>query len=320
MISAHSLTKRYGKTVAVEDLSFDVHPGAVTGFLGPNGSGKSTTMRMIMGLDGPQSGEALVNGRHYQELRWPLREVGALLDARAFHPGRTAFDNLRCLAAGNDIPRRRIGEVLDLVGLTSVARQRSGKFSLGMAQRLGIAGALLGDPGVLLFDEPINGLDPEGIRWIRHLLADLAGEGRTVFVSSHLISEMSLTAERLVIIGRGKLIAESTVSELAARHEGESVRVVTPRVDRFAGALREAGATVNVTGDDEIAVFGLSSADIGRMAAHRSVTLYELTPVRGSLEDAFMQLTRDTLVFEAGRRDGPAPAMTKNSETQEVVQ
>jgi ABC-2 type transport system ATP-binding protein len=319
VISAHSLTKRYGKTVAVDGLSFDVHPGTVTGFLGPNGSGKSTTMRMIMGLDAPESGEALVNGLHYQKLRWPLREVGALLDARAFHPGRTGYDNLRCLAAGSDIPRRRIDEVLDMVGLTSAARQRAGKYSLGMAQRLGIAGALLGDPGVLLFDEPINGLDPEGIRWVRHLLADLAAEGRTVFVSSHLISEMSLTAERLVIIGRGKLIAESTVSELAS-HEGESVRVVAPGADDFARALRDAGATANVTGDGEITVFGLSSADIGRMAAHRSVTLYELTPVRASLEDAFMELTRDTLVYEAGRRVGPAPAMTRSNETQEVMQ
>ncbi|HEY7947059.1 MAG TPA: ATP-binding cassette domain-containing protein, partial [Acidimicrobiales bacterium] len=199
MISARSLAKKYGKTMAVSDLSFDVTPGVVTGFLGPNGSGKSTTMRMIVGLDNPTAGTALVNGKPFDELRWPLREVGALLDAKAFHPARSAYNHLRCLAKSNDIPVGRIEKVLDIVGLTSVANDRAGKYSLGMGQRLGIASALLGDPGVLLFDEPINGLDPEGIRWVRHLLRALAAEGRTVFVSSHLINEMALTAERLVV-------------------------------------------------------------------------------------------------------------------------
>ncbi len=237
MIVTRGLTKRYGKTVAVDGLSFTVTPGVVTGFLGPNGSGKSTTMRMIMGLDLPDAGAATVNGLLYEELRWPLREVGALLDAKAFHPGRTARQHLRYLAKSSEIPEARIDEVLDVVGLTSVADQRAGKFSLGMGQRLGIAGALLGDPGVLFFDEPVNGLDPEGIRWARHLLRSLAAEGRTVLVSSHLISEMALTAERLVVIGRGTLIAETSVEEFAAQHQAEAVRVVTPTPQLLVSAL-----------------------------------------------------------------------------------
>ncbi len=237
MIVTHALTKRYGKTVAVDSLSFSVTPGVVTGFLGPNGSGKSTTLRMILGLDVPDAGSATVNGTAYATLRWPLREVGALLDAKAFHPGRSARNHLRCLAKTNGIPERRVDDVLDLVGLTKVADRRAGKFSLGMGQRLGIASALLGDPGVLLFDEPVNGLDPEGIRWVRHLLRGLAAEGRTVLVSSHLINEMALTAERLVVIGRGTLIAETSVDEFTARSRGDSVRVVTPTPQRFVSAL-----------------------------------------------------------------------------------
>ena len=217
MIEARNLTRRYGPTVAVDALSFDVRPGGVTGFLGPNGSGKSTTMRMIVGLDRPDAGQVRVGGRRYHELRWPLREVGALLEAKAFHPGRTARSHLAALAASNAIPRARIDEVLDLVGLTSVAGLRAGKFSLGMGQRLGVAAALLGDPAVLLLDEPVNGLDPEGVRWIRELLKSLAGQGRTVFVSSHLISEMALTAERLVVIGQGRLLTHTTVAEMSAR-------------------------------------------------------------------------------------------------------
>ncbi len=217
MIEARGLTKRYGSTLAVDALSLDVRPGMVTGFLGPNGSGKSTTMRLIMGLDAPDAGQARIGGRPYRALRWPLREVGALLEARTFHPGRSAHNHLAALAAGNDIPRSRVGEVLGLVGLAGVARKRAGAFSLGMAQRLGIAAALLGDPGVLLFDEPVNGLDPEGVRWIRNLLKSLAAEGRTVFVSSHLISEMALVAEHLVVIGRGRLLADASVTELSAR-------------------------------------------------------------------------------------------------------
>ncbi|SDJ47771.1 ABC transporter ATP-binding protein [Streptomyces indicus] len=216
MISVRGLTKRYGATAAVEDLSFDVAPGTVTGFLGPNGSGKSTTMRMIMGLDTPDAGRALVNGRPYPELAWPLREVGALLEARAYHPGRTAHQHLTALAAGGGVSRARVGEVLRTVGLAEAAHQRAGTFSLGMSQRLGIAAALLGDPGVLLFDEPVNGLDPEGVRWIRDLMKSLAAEGRTVLVSSHLISEMALTAEHLVVIGPGRLLADTSVAELTA--------------------------------------------------------------------------------------------------------
>ncbi len=221
MITSHSLTKRYGATTAVDDLTFEVQPGSVTGFLGPNGSGKSTTMRMIMGIDVPTSGSALIDGRPYQDLAWPLREVGALLDAKAFHPARSGRSHLRWIAMTNDIPLRRVDEVLDQVGMTSAADRKAGKYSLGMSQRLGIAAALLGDPRVLLFDEPVNGLDPEGIRWVRHFLRDLAAEGRTVFVSSHLISEMSLTADRLVVIGRGRLISETSVADFVARSSGE---------------------------------------------------------------------------------------------------
>ncbi len=299
MIAARALTKRYRRTVAVDNLSFEVTPGVVTGFLGPNGSGKSTTMRMIMGLDNPTSGTALVNGTPFERLRWPLREVGALLDAKAFHPARSAYNHLLYLAQSNDIPRSRIDEVLDIVGLTSVAHQRAGKYSLGMGQRLGIAGALLGDPGVLLFDEPINGLDPEGIRWARYLLRDLAAEGRTVFVSSHLITEMALTAERLVVIGRGTLIAETSVSEFTAHSTLDSVRVVTPMTESFVSALHEAGAAVTVHGDGSILASGMTSAQIGQLATDRTLTLFELSPLRASLEDAFMELTRDAVEFQS---------------------
>jgi ABC-2 type transport system ATP-binding protein len=304
MIVTRGLTKRYGKTLAVNDLSFTVAPGAVTGFLGPNGSGKSTTMRMIMGLDVPTAGTATVNGLPYAQLPWPLREVGALLDAKAFHPGRSAADHLKYLAQTNDIPRSRVDEVLDIVGLTSVAGQRAGKFSLGMGQRLGIATALLGDPGVLLFDEPINGLDPEGIRWARFLLRDLAAEGRTVLVSSHLINEMALTAERLVVIGRGKLIAETSVEEFAARNQRESVRVVTPTPQLLVTALSRAGARPAVEHDGAIVVSGLSSADIGDLASEHALTVHELTPLRSSLEDAFMELTSDSVDY---RSQQPVP-------------
>ena len=299
MIVTHGLTKRYGDTVAVSDLSFAVTPGAVTGFLGPNGSGKSTTMRMIMGLDNPSSGTAFINGKPYDELSWPLREVGALLDAKAFHPARTAYNHLLFLAQTNDIPRSRIDEVLEIVGLTSVAHQRAGKFSLGMGQRLGIAGALLGDPGVLLFDEPINGLDPEGIRWVRYLLRDLAAEGRTVFVSSHLINEMALTAERLVVIGRGTLIAETSVREFTDRSSLDSVRIMTPMTDALVAALDHAGAGVTMEQDGSITVTGLTTVEIGDLAATHSLTLHELTPVRASLEDAFMELTHDAVEYRS---------------------
>ncbi len=310
MIVTHGLTKHYGKTLAVDDLSFTVAPGVVTGFLGPNGSGKSTTMRMIMGLDAPDAGRAMVNGLRYDELRWPLREVGALLDAKAFHPGRSARNHLRILARTNEIPDGRVDEVLDIVGLTSVADRRAGKYSLGMGQRLGIAGALLGDPGVLLFDEPVNGLDPEGIRWVRHLLRELAGQGRTILVSSHLINEMALTAERLVVVGRGTLIAETSVDEFVARHRSDdSVRVVTPTPQRFVSALARAGARPKVDPDDgAIVVTGLSSADIGELAADQELTVHELTPVRASLEDVFMELTSASVEYRSHAPDTtPAP-------------
>ncbi|MBC9713738.1 ATP-binding cassette domain-containing protein [Streptomyces sp. TRM66268-LWL] len=241
MISVHRLTKRYGRAVAVEELSFDVAPGAVTGFLGPNGSGKSTTMRMIMGLDAPDAGQALIGGRPYAELTWPLREVGALLEARTYHPGRSAHQHLSALAAGGGIPRARVGEVLETVGLSEVAHRRAGTFSLGMSQRLGIAGALLGDPGVLLFDEPVNGLDPEGVRWIRDLMKSLAAEGRTVLVSSHLISEMALTAEHLVVIGQGRLLADTTVAELTA--DGGSLEEAFFRLTSGSAAYRGTNVT-----------------------------------------------------------------------------
>jgi ABC-2 type transport system ATP-binding protein len=303
VIVTRGLTKRYDKTLAVDDLSFTVSPGVVTGFLGPNGSGKSTTMRMILGLDRPDAGSALVSGCTYAELSWPLREVGALLDAKAFHPGRSARNHLRWLAQANDIPQGRVDAVLDVVGLTAVADRRAGKFSLGMGQRLGIASALLGDPGVLLFDEPVNGLDPEGIRWVRHLLRDLAAEGRTVLVSSHLINEMALTAERLVVIGRGTLIAETSVDDFVARHQSDAVRIVSPTPQRFVSVLSRAGARPVVHDDGSIVTSGLTSADIGVLAADQELTVYELTPLRASLEDVFMEMTSSSVEYRSQTDD-----------------
>ncbi len=300
VISVNSLTKQFGNVRAVSNLNFEVVPGVVTGFLGPNGSGKSTTMRMIMGLDTPTSGTALVNGKPYRELDWPLRRVGALLDAKSFHPARTAYNQLRCLAYTNDIPLARVDEVLGIVGLTDVAAKRAGKFSLGMGQRLGIAGALLGDPGVLLFDEPVNGLDPEGIRWVRNLLRGLAAEGRTVFVSSHLISEMALTADRLVVIGRGAVIAETSVRDFTALTGGTVVRVVTPDVEPFAAAVRGAGGQLDLHPGDSLEVRGMTSAAIGELIARHRLVVHELTPVRASLEDAFMELTHDAVEYRSG--------------------
>jgi ABC-2 type transport system ATP-binding protein len=281
----------------VDHLTFEVPPGVVTGFLGPNGSGKSTTMRMIMGLDAPDSGSALIDGRSYAELDWPLREVGALLDAKAFHPARTARSHLRWLALTNDVPLRRVEEVLDQVGLTSVADRRAGKFSLGMSQRLGIAATLLGDPAVLLFDEPVNGLDPEGIRWVRHFLRRLAAEGRTVFVSSHLISEMSQTADRLVVIGRGRLIAETSVADFVARSGRGTVKLITPDIVAFSAALTNAGATVSEGDGGSLSVEGLTAPQIGDIAAHNGLRVHELAPIAGSLEDAFMELTQDEVEY-----------------------
>ncbi len=297
MITAHSLTKRYGAATAVDNLTFEVRPGVVTGFLGPNGSGKSTTMRMVMGIDVPDSGSALIGGKPYSELAWPLRQVGGLLEAKAFHSARTARNHLRWLALTNDIPLRRVDEVLDQVGLTSVANRRAGKFSLGMGQRLGIAATMLGDPQVLLFDEPVNGLDPEGIRWVRHFLIDLAAEGRTVFVSSHLISEMALTADQLVVIGRGRLIAETSVADFVARSGDAAVKLLTPDRAAFAAVIIATGAKVVLGEDGSLTIEGLTASQIGDMGARDGLRVHELTPIKASLEDAFMQLTQDEVEY-----------------------
>jgi ABC-2 type transport system ATP-binding protein len=297
VIEVNGVTKRYKDTVAVDDLSFEVKPGQVTGFLGPNGSGKSTTMRMIMGLDAPDAGAARVNGRTYGNLPIPLREVGALLEAKAIHPGRSAYNHLWYLAQSNDIPRSRIDSVLEMVGLTDVAKKRAGKFSLGMGQRLGIAAALLGDPEVLLFDEPINGLDPEGILWVRNLLKRLASEGRTVFVSSHLMSEMALTADHLVVIGRGHLISTGTVPDFITRSTSQFVRVRSPRSSELARLLMAEKVQVTSEDDGALSVSGMSAVNIGELAGASSIYLHELSPQMASLEDAFMELTRDSVEY-----------------------
>ena len=298
MLVAERLTKRFGSVVAVDGLSFEVRPGVVTGFLGPNGSGKSTTMRLFLGLDRPTSGRTTINGKSYVDLPAPLREVGALLEARAVHTGRSARNHLRALAAANAIPRRRVDEVLGLVGLEAVADKRVGAFSLGMGQRLGIAAALLGDPGVLLLDEPVNGLDPEGIRWIRTLLQGLAADGRTVFVSSHLMSEMALTATELVVVGRGRLVASGTVADLTQTQAG-SVLVRADDSAALKQALIGAGAGVVETGDDGLTVSGMTSREVGQVAAERGIALIELTPQMATLEEAFMEITRDDVEFHA---------------------
>jgi ABC-2 type transport system ATP-binding protein len=300
MIEVRNLTKHFGTTVAVDDLSFDVSPGMVTGFLGPNGAGKSTTMRMIIGLDRPTSGHITVHGRPYVDLPAPLREVGALLDAGALHGGRRAYFHLLCLAQSNGIPGRRVDEVLDMVGLTDVARKRTGGFSLGMSQRLGIAAALLGDPPVLMFDEPVNGLDPEGIRWIRTLMRALAAQGRTVLVSSHLMSEMALTADHLIVIGKGRLIADSSVDDVIRASSGRAVLVRTPDAVALKARLENAGASVEARPDGAMMVQGLEAPAIGKLAAEGGTVLYELTPQEVSLEEAFMELTQDSVEFHAG--------------------
>ena len=299
MIEAMQLTKDYGEKVAVDGISFTVRPGIVTGFLGPNGSGKSTTMRLILGLDAPSSGDVRVNGKHYREHSAPLHEVGALLEARSVHTGRSAFKHLLALAQTHGIPRSRVDEMVDLVGLHDVARKRAGQFSLGMGQRLGIAAALLGDPATVMLDEPVNGLDPEGVHWIRNLLKQLAGEGRTVFVSSHLMSEMSLTAEHLIVIGRGRLIADMSVDEFVRKASGERVRVLTPQATR----LRELvlGPNVSVTSEkaNALEVQGLTAQAVGKIAAENGIELHELVPVQASLEEAFMELTREDVEFKS---------------------
>ncbi|MGC2486583.1 MAG: ATP-binding cassette domain-containing protein [Acidimicrobiales bacterium] len=297
MIEAKGLTKHYGDKLAVDQLSFEVRPGVVTGFLGPNGSGKSTTMRMIMGLDLPNAGSATVNGRYYHDLPWPMHEVGALLEAKAIHPGRSARNHLLMLAQANRIDRRRVDEVLEVVGLTDVANRRAGKFSLGMGQRLGIAAAMLGDPEVLLFDEPVNGLDPDGIRWVRTFLRSLAKEGRTVFVSSHLMSEMALTADEVVIIGKGRLIVQVAIDELLAQSSRQSVRVASPDIATLRGALEREGASTSVEDDGSLTVRGRDHKEIGELASRLSVVLYELTPQTESLEEAFMELTESSIEY-----------------------
>nr|WP_042177898.1 ATP-binding cassette domain-containing protein [Kibdelosporangium sp. MJ126-NF4]CEL12839.1 ABC transporter ATP-binding protein [Kibdelosporangium sp. MJ126-NF4]CTQ98525.1 ABC transporter ATP-binding protein [Kibdelosporangium sp. MJ126-NF4] len=298
MIEVRNLTKRYGPATAVDDLSFTVRPGHVTGFLGPNGAGKSTTMRVILGLDAPTSGAALVNGRVYRTIRRPLGEVGALLDATAVHGGRTAVEHLRWIARSNGISFRRVVAMLERVGLASVARRRIRGFSLGMKQRLGIAAAMLGDPGVLLFDEPVNGLDPDGVRWIRELMRSLADDGRTVLLSSHLMSEMELTADRLVLIGRGRLIADATVRELAERFR-RGVLVRSPRAAELTTALRSAGATVDVEPDGGLAVRGLDQAAVGELAAAHQLPVHEVASRNATLEDAYLQLTADSVEYRA---------------------
>jgi ABC-2 type transport system ATP-binding protein len=306
VIEARALTKRYGSKTAVDDLTFTVTPGVVTGFLGPNGAGKSTTMRLIVGLDSPTSGSVIVNGKPYVEHKMPLHEVGALLEARSIHTGRSARNHMLALAYTHGISPKRVDEVLGLVGLHEVARKRAGGFSLGMGQRLGIASALLADPETLILDEPINGLDPEGIRWIRGLLKGLAAEGRTVFVSSHLMSEMAVTAERLVVIGRGRLIADTTVADFTAQASSNLVRVRTPSRDKLRDLLLAAGGSIapppngGAPGPDDqdlMHVGGLTSANIGDIAVGQAIALHELTPVAASLEEAFMELTRDSVEY-----------------------
>jgi ABC-2 type transport system ATP-binding protein len=298
-IEVRGLTKRYGRTLAVDGLTFTVEPGRVTGFLGPNGAGKSTTMRLILGLDAPTRGTVTVNGRPYREHKAPLREVGALLEARSVHPGRSAFHHLLALAQTAGIPRRRVDEVIDAVGLRPVARRRAGRFSLGMGQRLGIAVALLGDPRTVVLDEPVNGLDPEGIRWIRTLLRNLAAEGRTVFVSSHVMGEMALTAHQLVVIGRGRLIADTTVDAFVAGATRATVRVRTTDPDALTALVRRPGVEVARDGD-ALTVSGLGTDDIGRAAGTAGITLLELTAQTPSLEEAFMDVTRDAVDYTAG--------------------
>jgi len=316
MIEVRGLVKQYGAKIAVNDLSFDVEPGHVTGFLGPNGAGKTTTMRLILGLDYPDAGTVMIDGKQYAGLAYPMREVGALLDAKAVHGGRSAYNHLLCLAQTNNLPKRRVSEVLELVGLTDVARKRTKGFSLGMGQRLGIAATLLGDPAVLMFDEPVNGLDPEGILWIRNLMKALAAEGRTVFVSSHLMSEMENTADHLIVIGRGSLLADCTMEEFIARSSGQTVRVRTPQPELLAKAVSElaapaaagspAGAVTSA--DGSLTVTGLTAAQVGDLAFDHGVRLHELTVVRASLEAAFMELTADSVEYRAGQGPGGEPA------------
>ncbi len=318
MIEVRDLTKRYGEKLAVDHLSFTVQPGRVTGFLGPNGAGKSTTMRLILGLDYPNSGTATINGRHYRDLPDPLHAVGALLEAKSVHPGRTARNHLWFLAQTQGLPHSRVDEVLTLVGLRQVANKRVGTFSLGMSQRLGIAAALLGDPQVLLLDEPVNGLDPEGVLWVRNLMKQLAAEGRTILVSSHLMNEMAVTADYLIVIGRGRLITQSTTEDVIARSTDKSVRVRTPDAAKLAQLITEAGGAASpvgaapANGAPLLTVTGMDAARVGEIAASASIVLHELTPV-ASLEDAYMELTSGSLEFG---QHGPEPVNATQGRTR----
>ncbi|MCS3844303.1 ABC transporter ATP-binding protein [Microbacterium sp. AK031] len=299
MITAEGLTKRFGDKTAVQDVSFTVQPGTVTGFLGPNGAGKSTTMRMIVGLDKPTSGRTTVNGQEYRRLRAPLTEVGVLLDAKAVHTGRTARNHLRAMAATHGIPTSRVDEVIDLAGIGSVARKRAGKFSLGMGQRLGIASALLGDPHTLILDEPVNGLDPEGVRWVRQFVRFAASEGRTVLLSSHLMSEMAQTADHVIVMGRGRVLADAPLNQLVRSWTATTVRVRSPRVADLASAVAAADVEIVSTSPDSLEIVGLPASRIGDIAADRGIPLHELTPSNGSLEDAYLALTGESVEYRS---------------------
>ncbi|WP_371669102.1 ATP-binding cassette domain-containing protein [Streptomyces sp. NBC_00289] len=305
MIELEGLTKRYGDKVAVNNLTCTVRPGIVTGFLGPNGAGKSTTMRMMLGLDRPTAGDVRIDNEHYDRLKDPLRYIGALLDAKAMHGGRSAFNHLLCLAQSNGIPTGRVHEVLDTVGLTSVAKKKAKGFSLGMGQRLGIAGALLGDPRILMFDEPVNGLDPEGIHWIRNLMKSLAAQGRTVFVSSHLMSEMALTADHLVVIGQGRLLADTSMADFIGQNSRSYVRIRSPQRERLLDVLHEAGITAVEAGSGTLEVDGGKPEHIGELAAQHQIVLHELSPQQASLEEAFMQLTAESVEYHAHSQTPP---------------
>ncbi|WP_213815056.1 ABC transporter ATP-binding protein [Glaciihabitans sp. dw_435] len=319
MIEAQGLTKRYGAKTAVDGITFSVKPGMVTGFLGPNGAGKSTTMRMIVGLDRPTAGSVTVNGKPYAEHRSPLREVGVLLDAKAVHTGRSALGHLLAIGATHNIKRSRVDEVIALTGLDSVARKRVGGFSLGMGQRLGIATALLGDPATLILDEPVNGLDPEGVIWVRQLARHLASEGRTVFLSSHLMSEMAQTADHIIVLGKGKVIADSPVADIIALATGTSVRVRTPDASRLTELMRTDAVTVTSAEPSLLEVNGLTAPQIGELAARSGIVLHELTPAVGSLEDAYLSLTQDVVEYHAGGTPAGASASpTPSTPTEDV--
>ncbi|WP_298039816.1 ABC transporter ATP-binding protein [uncultured Microbacterium sp.] len=308
MITAEGLTKRFGDKTAVEDVSFTIRPGSVTGFLGPNGAGKSTTMRMLVGLDRPTSGRATINGVEYRGLRSPLTEVGVLLDAKAVHTGRSARNHLRAMAATHGIPSSRVDEVIELAGIGSVARKRAGKFSLGMGQRLGIASALLGDPHTLILDEPVNGLDPEGVMWVRQFVRHAASEGRTVLLSSHLMSEMAQTADHVIVMGRGRVLADASIAELVRSWTRSTVHVQTPRASDLVAALAGPEIAITSTGPETLEIIGVPASRIGDVAADRRIPLHELTPTTGSLEDAYLALTGDAVEYRSAIVPDAAPA------------